>query len=135
MIPHGTKFCRVSYPAEYCSAGYETPRNIVSRGLVPRGTIFLGVSYLAEQYSAGYCTTQKYNIIFSKLFCGVLYPAKQDYAGYESPRYTIPRGTILRGTIFRRVSYPAEQLSNSIISANSKPNLPKNLGYESGPQV
>ncbi len=83
LIPHRTKSCGVSDPAEQDPAGYQTPQNLVLRGIRPCRTM------------AELCTF--YSI---HLFCGVWYPAEQWSAGSDAPLNKVLRGIRPRGTTF-----------------------------------
>ncbi len=93
LIPHRTKSCEVSDPAEQDPAGYETLQNQVLRGIWPRRTV------------------TEMCIFYSRcLFCGVRYPTEQPPAGSDTLPNKILRGIKPCGTKFCGVLHPGEQL-------------------------
>jgi hypothetical protein len=105
LIPHRTKSCGVSDPAEQDPAGYQTPQNYILWCIRPCQTM--------AELCTFYCI---------HLFCGVGYPAEQCPMGSDTPLNKVLRGIRPRGTKSYGVSNPSEQHSKTNISANLKKN-------------
>jgi hypothetical protein len=93
LIPRRTLLSGVSDPAGHCSAGYQTPQDIVLRCIRPRRT--------------SVCNKMYTNL---PLFCGVWYPARLSSAGSDTPQGLVLRGRIPRRIWFGGVSDPAGKL-------------------------
>jgi hypothetical protein len=113
------KFSVVWYPGEICLEGSDTPRKFFQRGMRPRRNLFTPLA----------CSWP--HITMSKRFESLPVPLKGPFLKIVcmyNPHYPRPKGSMLKESLaqnfvfFRGVSDPADQLSNSNISANSKPN-------------
>ncbi len=100
----------VWYPSKQISTGSNTPRNKFSQGLIPLLTNSVGSDALPN-FPECYCIS----------LGGVWYPAEKISAGYQTPLQNF-RCVWIPLMNFCGVSHLAKQLSNSNISAKSKPN-------------
>jgi hypothetical protein len=116
LIPHRTKSCGVSDPAEQDPAGYQALQNKTLQGIRPRRTKSCGVSDPAKQWqsfvhfiaytcSAGSDAPQN-NVLRGLIpcltkSCGVSDPAEQSPVEYQTPQNNIQKRIFLR--IRRRI--------------------------------
>ncbi len=110
LIPRRTLFRWVWYSAELCSAGYQTPQDVVLLGIGPCRT---NVCY--KMYTT------------LPLFCGVWYPARLSSGGSDTLQDLVLRGLIPRRILFCWVSDPAGRLRPHGTRRNSFESLPFSL--------
>ncbi len=110
MIPRRTLFRGVWYPAGFCSAEYQTPQDVVLRGIRPRRTSICYKIYTSLS-----------------LFCGVWYPARLGSAGSDTPQDLVLQGLVPRRILFCGVSDPTGKLRPRRIRQKSFKSLPLSL--------